>query len=84
MSVSDETVGVSINSSLVVVVEDGVVVDSVGVVIGDCCDVVDVVSSKVDTEDASTIADIDTVIEVVVGDDDRSEASSLAINRALA
>ena len=47
MSVSDETVGVSINSSLVVVVEDGVVVDSVGVVIGDCCDVVDVVSSKV-------------------------------------
>ena len=58
MSVSEETVGVSINFSLVVVGdEDGVVVDSVGVVVGDCCDVVDVVSSDVDTEDVSTIVD---------------------------
>ena len=79
MSVSDETVGVSINCSLVVVGdEDG---DSVGVVVGDCCEVV---SSDVDTEDVSTIADDDTVIEVVVDDDDKSEASSSATNRALA
>ena len=56
MSVSEETVGVSINFSLVVVGDED------GVVVGDCCDIVDVVSSKVDTEDVSTIADDDKVI----------------------